>query len=443
VARTIIIAGLLLSSVWIASAQDVSHPTGVLMGRVVDDEGRPMRRVEVQALASDYRFGKLRMLPRGNTATTNDRGEFRLFWLDPGLYYVMVNPSPAPDPFRIQPGDRPPLSYIPSDPDSTFVTTYFPGTADLRSAEAVQVGAGEVDVHAIQAAALPSRLIRVRVVNPTVENGFYDLIAALSSSTDVVAESPIILPRAVRNNEYEIRTGLLDGEYRLMLWARSAGGTFAGSTVVRLERAQSTAIDLSLTKTFKVQGDVSSNRKLPALTLIGMPDAANTSAVPLAAEVRSNGRFILDNVLPGTYSITIDGLDAGAYLRSVKLQDEEVPAERIQFPPNAESMRLTLNVAHDGGTVRGVVINETRTAQTGATVALLRGDLYKLAITNAQGEFQVRGVAPGNYVVIALSPGSNSVQDAALIKRLESRGIAIKVSAESVIDIGALQSWKP
>jgi hypothetical protein len=77
----------------------------------------------------------------------------------PGLYFVIVNPSPVPDPFRIQPGGRPPVSYIPSDPDSTFVTTYFPGTAALRSAEAVQVGAGEVDVHAIQAPALPSRLI--------------------------------------------------------------------------------------------------------------------------------------------------------------------------------------------------------------------------------------------------------------------------------------------
>jgi hypothetical protein len=43
----IIIAGLLLSSIWLASAQDVPHPTGVLLGHVVDDEGRPMRKVEV------------------------------------------------------------------------------------------------------------------------------------------------------------------------------------------------------------------------------------------------------------------------------------------------------------------------------------------------------------------------------------------------------------
>src|SRR5262249_30202576 len=132
------------------------HPWGVLTGRVVDDEGRPMRGAQVQALAVGHQNTVRSMLPRGNTATTNDRGEFRIFWLEPGTHYLVVQPNAS---FDAIPTARSRLAYIPADPDASFVTTYFPGTPDIRNAEPIQVGLGELDVHAIQVASLPTRLI--------------------------------------------------------------------------------------------------------------------------------------------------------------------------------------------------------------------------------------------------------------------------------------------
>src|SRR5262245_6703646 len=69
---------------------------GVITGRIVDDEGRPVRGAPVEALAYGYTNGRRQLVPRGNSATTNDRGEFRLFWLDPGTYYIVADPTPRP-----------------------------------------------------------------------------------------------------------------------------------------------------------------------------------------------------------------------------------------------------------------------------------------------------------------------------------------------------------
>src|SRR5437764_15349604 len=100
------------------------QPAGVISGRVVDDEGRPMRGAEVQAFALGYPYGTRQLTPRGNTALTNDRGEFRVFGLESGLYYLAVHPNPLhPDPqlFSMTATPKTRLPYIPTDPDATFV----------------------------------------------------------------------------------------------------------------------------------------------------------------------------------------------------------------------------------------------------------------------------------------------------------------------------------
>src|SRR5262245_34189043 len=93
-------------------------PAAVITGRVVDDEGRPVRGAPVEALAYGYRNGRRELVTHGNSATTNDRGEFRLFWLDPGKYYLMVGP---PQLLQVPPLST--LGYFPRNPADAFATT--------------------------------------------------------------------------------------------------------------------------------------------------------------------------------------------------------------------------------------------------------------------------------------------------------------------------------
>src|SRR5205809_6605362 len=67
-------------------------PTGSIAGRVYDKNGEPLGNAEVMAMRQVYKDGR-RTLTIVQTVATNDRGEYRLFWLAPGRYYVSAKPD--------------------------------------------------------------------------------------------------------------------------------------------------------------------------------------------------------------------------------------------------------------------------------------------------------------------------------------------------------------
>jgi hypothetical protein len=83
-------------------AQDVRlnmTATASISGRVVDLSGRPTGNVEVKAMKASYPEGR-RVLTPVQSAQTNDLGEYRLFWLAPGRYYVAAIHPKAQGVFR-------------------------------------------------------------------------------------------------------------------------------------------------------------------------------------------------------------------------------------------------------------------------------------------------------------------------------------------------------
>jgi Carboxypeptidase regulatory-like domain len=73
-------------------------PTGALAGHVYDMNGEPVPNVDIAALQYKYNDGR-RTLTRIQQARTNDFGEYRLFYLVPGEYFISANPL---DPPRIE-----------------------------------------------------------------------------------------------------------------------------------------------------------------------------------------------------------------------------------------------------------------------------------------------------------------------------------------------------
>src|SRR5262245_40069076 len=68
---------------------DVALPRGsVLAGRVVDEFGEAVAEADVTAMRMQYQNGRRRLVPSGRNASTNDLGQFRLYGLPPGEYYV-------------------------------------------------------------------------------------------------------------------------------------------------------------------------------------------------------------------------------------------------------------------------------------------------------------------------------------------------------------------
>src|SRR5262245_4778348 len=67
-------------------------PAGTISGRVYDRDGEPLANVNVEALKYSYQEGQ-RVMNVVQTGRTNDLGEYRLFWLQPGQYFVSATPT--------------------------------------------------------------------------------------------------------------------------------------------------------------------------------------------------------------------------------------------------------------------------------------------------------------------------------------------------------------
>jgi hypothetical protein len=83
-------------------------PASAIAGRVLDQSGEPMSNAKVAALRYAYNGGPHRRLTPVGEAQTNDLGEYRIFGLAPGSYYLSVSTGAAEeDPTAIP---RPPPS---------------------------------------------------------------------------------------------------------------------------------------------------------------------------------------------------------------------------------------------------------------------------------------------------------------------------------------------
>jgi hypothetical protein len=114
-------------------------------GRIHDTSGRPLVNVPVQLLRSMYDRNGQRSYKSSGVARTNDRGEYRLYWVTPGRYYLLAGqPSAGADPFSemilrdLGGGVTASGAVIPSVPGYAF----YPGVTDFGNAQVLDLQPG-------------------------------------------------------------------------------------------------------------------------------------------------------------------------------------------------------------------------------------------------------------------------------------------------------------
>jgi protocatechuate 3,4-dioxygenase beta subunit len=124
---------------------DFSLPRGsVITGRITDEFGEPMANVMVQARRYQFRPSGQRQLMEGNSTNfympggTNDRGEYRIFGLRPGSYYVSANTMDMSGVIALAQSGGPGIGAL--DTNDGLATTFYPGTANAAEAQAIEVG---------------------------------------------------------------------------------------------------------------------------------------------------------------------------------------------------------------------------------------------------------------------------------------------------------------
>src|SRR5262245_26188075 len=103
-------------------------PAGTITGIVRDDMGDPLTGVEVQILEAAYSDLGKRSLRPVSSARTDDRGEYRLYWVTPSRYYARVKSAGRLDPPWTS---KSPNEVLPKP----YPTTYYPGVNNASDAK--------------------------------------------------------------------------------------------------------------------------------------------------------------------------------------------------------------------------------------------------------------------------------------------------------------------
>src|SRR5688572_17057930 len=291
-------------------------PTGVIAGRVTD-RGRPARNVWVRALKATYRDGQ-RFLSVEEYGVTDDRGEYRLFGLTPGSYFISAIPAGRP---RLD-GDALVTQVIPSNANGnrseirspatidsitaaaleTGVSpaVYYPNTMDSATATAVEIAPGAT-VLAIDLAVTrtPTFHVRGRINTMGLAGTPRVRVSVFAAESGTAPSIPGI---EVPAGDFDL-PGIPPGRYQLAVHAMSSKPSVQARVPIEVWDRDLDGVVALLQPGVTVSGRVLIDGapppagQQPLIQLIGMNGMPGSGAKRLDAE----GTFTIDNVAIGDY----------------------------------------------------------------------------------------------------------------------------------------------
>lgn len=428
---------------------DIAMPRGgVITGRVVDEFGEPVPEATVNVLRSVWLGGRRRLQAAGRSATTNDLGQYRVYGLSPGDYYVNASvrdaaamelsmaamAGAAPGGVSIVPGAPPSAGYAP---------TYFPGTGNPADAQRVTVAAGQ-ESQGTDFALAPVRLARVS--GAVVGSDGRPLEGAMINVVPRgdVAFMPMMgaNTRTDRSGAFTL-AGLAPGEYQLqilpvqvttagaggnMMVTARVGGPNAGeaetaSVPVTVAGEDISNLVIVTSKGLTLSGQVvfEGGAKPPSggpLRLGAMPAGEVSMMGGMgAAVVKPDGTFELRG-LSGTRIIRAFALPPGWLLKSVRVNGADITDAGMEFkgaePLTGAQVTLTSKAPDVSGTVTGPGGRPVKDYTVGVFSDDPQRWVYPssryvaLARPDSEGRFRIRTLPAGTYYAVAseyIAPG--------------------------------------
>jgi protocatechuate 3,4-dioxygenase beta subunit len=429
---------------------DIAMPRGsVIAGRIVDEFGEPITDATVTAMRSVWSGGRRRLQSAGRVGQTNDLGQYRIFGLPPGDYYVSAT-FRGGEMMMIEATSSPLVPGGPtSSPTSGYAPTYYPGTTSAPEAQRVKVTVGQ-EMAGADFALSPVKLAKVSgtVMKSDGQPASGTMVNLMPRSTENMFA---LLDRGGRtdaNGNFTL-SGVTPGDYNLQVRGMSVttmtsggggnqvfmttrvtgpdGGSGQeaefGTVPVTVAGEDVTNVIVVTTKGATATGRVSFEGSAQPASLTGIRvTAMSTDNEPTImfpsgpgrtppGSLETDGSFDLRG-LAGTRLLRVTGLPPGWVLKSVNVEGQDVTDTGFDFKP--------------GGAITGIhVIVTSKTTELNGTVATSNGQPVKdfTAVIFAddparwllpstryvtatrpdqEGRFKVRNLPAGDYYAIAV-----------------------------------------
>jgi protocatechuate 3,4-dioxygenase beta subunit len=378
---------------------------GVISGRILDEDGAPFAGATVDALVMRSLNG-IQTLTSAASAATDDRGEFRLFGLAPGSYFVSAA-DPAFASVRTPKGVQ------------RYSPTYYPGTPLADRARRVTVtGSGE-----------PPRVeFKLQLVPPANVSGrlIGDDGRALVGGTIVI--KPVEgegLPAEVPDQMEILPDGrfrfvnVAPGRYQIRARAQTDPAAAALFAVYSIEMSGTDVggIQMVLRPGAVLDGKVivesSGGRRPPDLTTLRVraPFIDGTAfGDSLTGLVQPDGSYALRGVMKGVHQIAVDGLPDPWVLKSVTYRGSDITDVPLAVEERQRLRDIRIVISDAAAEVSGIVVNARKlpVASTGVLVGarvpvfwMRTSRRLRVTFTDQAGRWRIAGLPPGEYFAVA------------------------------------------
>ena len=416
----------------VAEKIDIALPRGgVISGVLLDDVGDPAVGVRVTAMRPQYRDGKRGLVSIGRSVETNDIGQYRLYGLPSGGYFVSAVPSTASAAI--------PLLNAPSG-----APTYYPGTVSEIEAQRVMVQPPQERILS-DFTLVPSRVVKVSGTATNATGGPVQMVMIMSMSQMSTGNAmPGMGMGTVKPDGSFQLTNVPPGEYTLMAISNAGSGdqeitamplTVAGEDI--------TGVTLHTTTGFRAAGQIVFDQGIPpaglapsGLTLMATPVSSLAMTGMMArATIRDDWTFEIKGLAGLRLFRFSQGLPPGWMIQSVFHGQTDITDKPLEVTEDLE--RVLIILTNRPARISGSVMDDRGRPATGCAVVIFPDDAalgppastrYLRSLRPADdGKFKTENLPAATYLVVAiesLEPGDEN--DPELLEQL--RAVATRIT---------------
>jgi hypothetical protein len=373
------------------------EPAPTMAGHIQNEFGEPIANILVQAMKAVYGTDGKRTYTALASTLSDDRGNYRLYWLDPGDYIISASFVPAVK----TPGN-------PNEPVApvVYAPTYYPDASALANAQRIPLKADQNsltrDFRLVRAQAVTVRGSTTKANHPLSTNVTLTMAGDATGKARYAAKSD-------EQGTFEFYN-VAPGSYIATAESMVGSELYKASKHIVVYDHDENNVGLILSPGEQVQGHITLDTGATV-----NPGAAHVSLASVdpyldsfdSAGFQSDGQFVIRNVQPGEYMFDIAGLPEDLYIKSERYGQTNVSGTALGITSGLSSP-LEILIGADGGRVDGTVADAGGKLFAGAQIVLVpkgerrnRPDQYRVSYSDEDGKFALSGIPPGDYLLFA------------------------------------------